>query len=96
MTELRDELSSYRGMILGWKQRCDVAENALQKRREEHSTLVYDVHSLERRLDSIQELLHKQSAQLRVREDRFEWMSSMALVISFLSIGLILTRGNNN
>lgn len=90
--QLEDKLSTYRGLVLGWKHRCDVAEDALEKRIEDRECVGNNVQMLEAKLECIQELLRSQNAHFRQREDRFEWMSSLALLMSCLSIGFILIR----
>jgi len=93
LMQLEEELATYRGQVIGWRNRCCVAEDALRNRQRDQERLLIDVGVLKQRLGAMQRTTESQEISIRSLSNKIEIMSSLALALSAISICLVLSGG---
>lgn len=93
LMQLEEELATYRGQVIGWRNRCCVAEDALQNRQRDQERLLVDVGVLKQRLEAMQRTTESQELSIRSLSNKIEIMSSLALALSAISICLVFSSG---
>eukprot|EP00210_Caulerpa_lentillifera_P000756 g731.t1 len=91
LVKLEEELAAYKGQVTGWRNRCCIAEDALQNRQQDHERLLTDVGILKQRLETVQRMTESQEISVRSLSSKVEIMSTLALALSAISICLVLS-----
>eukprot|EP00210_Caulerpa_lentillifera_P002112 g2027.t1 len=91
LIQLERELSACKGELLVWRNRCCLAEDALQNKVRDHERLVHEVGSLKREIKTMRKQTEAQNLLMHSLSNKIEVMSYLALALSTVSICLVIS-----